>query len=38
MSLELVKALLTIAQTCAAAIDCDRCPLKEFCDKMPSEW
>lgn len=38
MSLELVKALLVIARVCAAAVDCDRCPLKEFCEKMPSEW
>lgn len=38
MSIELVKALLMIARVCAAAIDCDRCPLKEFCGKMPSEW
>ena len=38
MSLELVKALLIIARACASAISCDKCVLKEFCDKIPSEW
>lgn len=38
MSLDLVKALLTILRVCANAVDCERCSLKEFCGKMPSEW
>ena len=38
MSLELVKALLLIAKVCTSAIDCDKCPLKEFCEKSPAEW
>ena len=38
MSLELVKALLLIAKACASSIDCESCPLKAFCGKMPSEW
>ena len=38
MSLELVKALLTIVKVCAAAVDCARCPLKEFCGKVPTAW
>lgn len=38
MSLELVKALLLIAKICAANKNCQECPLKEFCKKMPSEW
>lgn len=38
MSLELVKALLALAKTCAAALSCDKCPLKEFCGKVPTEW
>lgn len=38
MSLELTKALLTIAKVCISTIDCSHCVLKEFCNKMPSEW
>ena len=33
MSVELVKALLTIVRYCASCEDCKKCPLKEFCDK-----
>lgn len=38
MSLELVKALLTILKVCIDNDDCRKCPLKEFCKKIPSEW
>ena len=38
MSLELVKALLLIAKICANSISCDKCVMKEFCGKIPSDW
>jgi len=38
MTVELVKALLLIARACFAATSCEKCPLKEFCGKTPSEW
>lgn len=38
MTIELVKALLIIAKVCAGSLGCDKCPLKEFCGKLPSEW
>lgn len=38
MSLELVKALLTILKVCIDNDDCKKCSLKEFCKKIPSEW
>jgi hypothetical protein len=38
MSIELVKSLIHIARVCAAAVDCGKCELKEFCHKMPTEW
>lgn len=31
MSIELVKSLIHIARVCAAAVDCGKCELKEFC-------
>ena len=33
MSIELVKALLTIVRYCASTENCATCPLKEFCGK-----
>ena len=33
MSIELVKALLTIVRYCASCEDCKKCPLKEFYGK-----
>jgi len=33
MSIELVKALLTIVRHCASCENCEECPLKEFCGK-----
>lgn len=38
MSKELVKALIIIARTCAAEGDCRKCPLREYCGKLPSSW
>ena len=38
MTIELVKALLTIVRVCAASLSCDACPLKEFCGKQPNNW
>lgn len=38
MSLELIKALLAILKVCIDTDDCRKCPLKEFCRKMPTEW
>ena len=38
MSLELVKALLTILKICMENDDCHKCPLRAFCKKMPTEW
>ena len=38
MSLEIVKALLLIAKTCAACGDCQACILKSFCGKIPLQW
>ena len=31
MSVELVKALLTIVRYCTSCKNCEECPLKEFC-------
>lgn len=33
MSIELVKALLTIVRYCASCDNCKQCPLREFCGK-----
>ena len=33
MSIELVKALLTIIRYCASCGNCEECHLKEFCGK-----
>ena len=33
MSIELVKALLEIVRACATQVNCEECPLKEFCGK-----
>ena len=33
MSIEFVKALLTIVRYCASCEDCKKCPLKEFYGK-----
>ena len=33
MSIELVKALLTIIRYCTNSDNCEECPLKEFCGK-----
>ena len=33
MSIELVKALLTIIRYCASCGNCEECSLREFCGK-----
>lgn len=38
MSVELVKALLTIVKFCVNNDNCKTCALKEFCGKIPTEW
>lgn len=38
MAIDLLKALLLIAQFCAGSSGCDDCLLKGFCGKLPREW
>ena len=38
MDIEIVKALLLLVRVCSAQINCDKCPIKEFCGKMPINW
>jgi len=38
MSPKLVKSLMNILKVCIDCSDCRKCPLKEFCKKMPIEW
>lgn len=38
MSVELLKALALILETCYDQDSCKECPLRQFCDKMPCEW
>ena len=38
MTLELLRAIITLIQFCYAQDDCRECPLREICGKMPCEW
>lgn len=38
MSLELVKALLTIAKYCVSHENCKTCVLRNMCGKQPLNW
>jgi hypothetical protein len=37
MTLELLRALFTIARFCEGQSNCEQCVLKELCGKMPCE-
>ena len=36
MELELLRALILIANTCFLQNSCEDCPMRELCDKMPA--
>lgn len=38
MSIELVKALIQIVRVCANSTGCEKCVLREFCEKSPINW
>lgn len=38
MELELLRALILIANTCFLQNSCDERPMRELCGKMPCEW
>lgn len=38
MNIALMKALILIADFCKQENNCDSCPMKALCGKMPSEW
>ena len=38
MTVELLKALAAILETCLEQDSCKECPLKQFCGNMPCEW
>jgi len=38
MSLEMVKAVLTILRYCTAHEDCSTCCFREFCGKQVQSW
>ena len=37
MTLDLLKALFTIARFCEQQTNCEQCPMKEICGRMPCE-
>lgn len=38
MEKELLEAISTIVNYCYDQDNCNRCPLKEICGKIPAEW
>lgn len=38
MTLEVLKALLVVAEFCIHQNNCNECALRDFCAKMPCEW
>lgn len=38
MTVELLKALTVILESCLEQDSCKDCPLARFCQKMPCEW
>lgn len=38
MELELLRALILIANTCFLQSSCEDYPMRELCGKMPCEW
>lgn len=38
MTLELLKALVTVLDFCTMQDNCKNCPMAYFCNKMPIEW
>ena len=38
MDLELLRALVLIANTGFLHNSCDECPIRELCGKLPCEW
>lgn len=38
MDLDLLRALILIANTCFLQNSCDECPMRELCGKLPCEW
>jgi hypothetical protein len=38
MTVEVLKALLTILETCNEQNSCKGCPMAQYCGKMPCEW
>lgn len=38
MTVELLEALAAILRVCENENSCTKCPLKEYCGKMPCDW
>lgn len=38
MTLEVLKALAVILEFCMSQDSCKKCPMAQFCGKMPCEW
>lgn len=38
MALDVFQALFTLVRFCENQDNCNNCPLKELCAKMPCEW
>lgn len=38
MTIDVLRALVTIFDFCYEQCNCNVCPLKDYCSKMPCEW
>lgn len=38
MTIELLQALIIILKFCYEQKNCNKCPLRDLCGKMPCEW
>ena len=38
MTLELIQAVVTFVRFCTEQKNCNTCPLRKCCGKMPCEW
>lgn len=38
MTVEILKAMVTILEFCLEQDSCKTCPFSQYCEKMPCEW
>lgn len=38
MTIEVLRALVLLADFCYEQADCRTCPMRDYCRKMPCEW